>query len=221
MLTKKIIQNNEVIVCGKIASDVLYSHETSGKKFYTSDIKIMRLSERHDMIRLTIPEKILKTISLCNGAYVKVTGQFRSYNMMVEDKSRLILTLFVTGMEILNEFFEWDYENTIYLDGYLCKPPVYRQTPNRTEVTNLLIATNRNYGMSCYIPCICWANNARHAKKFNIGDRFKIKGRIQSKEYTKNYPDGTTEQRVAYEVSIQKIIKIQTDKGVIHVHECI
>lgn len=201
----KNLENNQVTITGEIASEFSYSHELYGEKFYMVDVRVKRLSDSYDIIPMMISDRLLDTSHTCIGLNVKVTGQFRSYNKHEERKARLILTVFVSDIEFLNELNEADHVNEIYLDGYICKEPIYRKTPFGREIADVLLAVNRPYGKSDYIPCICWGRNARYASNFKPGEHYAIWGRIQSREYTKKLEDGSAETRVAYEVSISKM----------------
>ncbi len=137
--------------------------------------------------------------------YIMVNGQFRSYNRHEERKNKLVLSVFAREIEFVDEIGESTKSNQIYLDGYICKEPVYRKTPLGREIADLLLAVNRPYGKSDYIPCICWGRNARFASNFEVGARCAVWGRIQSREYMKKLSDEQLEKRVAYEVSVSKL----------------
>ena len=139
------------------------------------------------------------------GEYIRIGGQFRSYNRHEEKKNRLVLSVFAREVEFLDEEVENAKTNQIFLDGYICKPPVYRKTPLGREIADLLLAVNRPYGKSDYIPCICWGRNARYATTFEIGSHVSVIGRIQSREYVKKLSEDEAERRIAYEVSVCKI----------------
>lgn len=190
---------------GEIISDFTFSHEIYGEGFYMVDVEVSRLSESSDIIPLMVSERLLNVKEDYKGAYISVTGQFRSYNRHEERKNRLVLSVFAREIEFISEVPEGEKTNQIYLDGYICKEPIYRKTPLGREIADLLLAVNRPYGKSDYIPCICWGRNARYASSFQVGSRCVIWGRIQSREYMKKLSEEQVEKRVAYEVSVSKL----------------
>ena len=204
-MTDKVIENNQVIIMGKVVGDFTSSHEIFGEGFYMLDVEVARLSDSCDIIPLMISERLIDVEEDYKGAYVCVSGQFRSYNRHEEKKNRLILSVFVREIEFVEELEESSKTNQIYLDGYICKEPVYRKTPLGREIADVLLAVNRPYGKSDYIPCICWGRNARFAGGFQVGERCEIWGRIQSREYMKKIGEDQLEKRVAYEVSVSKL----------------
>lgn len=204
-MTDKVIENNQVTIMGEIVSSFAYSHEIYGEGFYMVDVKVQRLSDSADIIPLMVSERLIDVTGDYEGYYVKVSGQFRSYNRHEERKNRLVLSVFAREIEFVEEMEESVKSNQIYLDGYICKEPIYRKTPLGREIADLLLAVNRPYGKSDYIPCICWGRNARYASNFNVGDRCLVWGRIQSREYMKKLDEEHLERRVAYEVSVSKL----------------
>lgn len=204
-MTDKVIENNQVTIMGEIISDFTFSHEIYGEGFYMVDVEVSRLSESSDIIPLMVSERLLNVKEDYKGAYINVTGQFRSYNRHEERKNRLVLSVFAREIEFISEVPEGEKTNQIYLDGYICKEPIYRKTPLGREIADLLLAVNRPYGKSDYIPCICWGRNARYASSFQVGSRCVIWGRIQSREYMKKLSEEQVEKRVAYEVSVSKL----------------
>ena len=195
------MQNNRVCLSGKIVSEPVYSHEILGEGFYDLNIAVKRLSGQEDIIPLTVSERLMENESFETGNLIGVIGQLRSYNKMVDNRSKLVLRVFVRELAAVDE----DNPNTIEIDGFVCKQPVYRTTPFKREITDMLIAVNRAYNKSDYIPAIAWGRNARFAGNFQIGDRVQMVGRIQSRVYQKQLEDGTVEERMAYEVSISKL----------------
>ena len=204
-MTDKVIENNQVTMMGEIASDFTFSHEIFGEGFYMVDLKVKRLSDSSDIIPLMISDRLINVKENYEGSNVCVIGQFRSYNRHEEKKNRLVLSVFVREIEFVEETGEGTKTNQIFLDGYICKPPVYRKTPLGREIADLLVAVNRPYGKSDYIPCICWGRNARFAADFTVGGHIQIWGRIQSREYVKKISEEEMEKRVAYEVSVSKL----------------
>ena len=175
------------------------------------DVEVQRLSDSTDIIPLMVSERLMNIEQDFRGVKVMVTGQFRSYNRHEEKKNRLILSVFAREVELVDEIEESAKSNQIYLDGFICKEPIYRKTPLGREIADLLIAVNRPYGKSDYIPCICWGRNARFANSFEVGTRCSIWGRIQSREYMKKISDEMVEKRVAYEVSVNKLDLVDED----------
>ncbi|NBH82209.1 single-stranded DNA-binding protein [bacterium C-53] len=204
-MTDKVIENNQVTIMGEIVSDFAYSHEVYGEGFYMADLLVERLSESSDVIPLMVSERLMDVTQDYKGCCLKASGQFRSYNRHEEKKNRLVLSVFVREVEFLDVIAENAKTNQIFLDGFICKAPVYRKTPLGREIADLLLAVNRPYGKSDYIPCICWGRNARFASTFEVGARAQIWGRIQSREYVKKLSEEETEKRVAYEVSVSKL----------------
>ena len=204
-MSDKIIENNQVTIIGEIAGKFVFSHEVFGEGFYMVDVLVRRLSNSEDQIPLMISERLLDVTQDYTGEYIMVNGQFRSYNRHEEKKNRLVLSVFVRELEFLDEIDENEKTNQIFLDGYICKEPIYRKTPLGREIADLLVAVNRSYGKSDYIPCICWGRNARFAARFEVGVHVQIWGRIQSREYVKRLNEDEVEKRTAYEVSVSKI----------------
>ena len=204
-MADKILENNQVSIVGEIISDFQYSHEVYGEGFYMVEVAVSRLSNFSDYIPLMISERLIDTSQSYIGQKVYVTGQFRSYNRHEELKNRLVLSVFVREIEFIEEETEEMKSNQILLDGYICKDPIYRKTPLGREIADLLVAVNRSYGKSDYIPCICWGRNARFAARFEVGVHVQIWGRIQSREYVKRLNEDEVEKRTAYEVSVSKI----------------
>ena len=194
--------NNKVYLSGTIESEPVFSHELYGEGFYEFTLRVPRLSEQSDVIPITISERLLGEKNLVKGTKISFYGQLRSFNKLVGEKSKLMLTVFV------RDFLDEDEEanpNVTELTGYVCKQPMYRTTPFNREICDLLIAVNRAYDKSDYIPCIAWGRNARFVKEMAVGQKLSLSGRIQSREYTKKLPDGSSEIRVAYELSVNKI----------------
>lgn len=210
-MEKNYLENNKLSLIGKITEEKKFSHEIYGEKFYSFGISVPRLSGNADLIPITISERLFKEDELVIGKNIKVEGQFRSYNSYEQEKNRLILTVFAKDIEIIDEDIdnvEIDKEmktNEVTLVGYICKKPIYRQTPFGREIADVLLAVNRAYNKSDYIPCITWGRNARFCSGMEVGTEVKISGRIQSRKYEKQHEDGTTETRIAYEVSVANL----------------
>ena len=195
------LENNNVELAGVIVSEPEYSHAVYGEQFYKLLLETRRESGVADTIPLMISERLFDCNAKCTGIAVRVAGSFRSYNKHEEGKNHLILSVFVRETEPDAD----EDENEIRLGGYVCKIPVYRKTPLGREIADLLLAVNRPYGKSDYIPCICWGRNARFASAFEVGEHVQILGRIQSREYVKKLSETETQKRIAYEVSVSKL----------------
>lgn len=198
-----LLNNNRASLTGVIETEPAFSHEVFGENFYETFIRVNRLSEQTDLLPMTISEHLIRDYDIKRGDTVSLLGQFRSYNKIEGDKSKLMLTVF--AREIV-PFDENVNPNTIELNGYVCKPAMYRTTPFKREICDMLIAVNRAYNKSDYIPCISWGRNARFAKNLQVGERVSIEGRIQSREYQKVLENGDVVIKTAYEVSVSRII---------------
>lgn len=197
-------QTNYAKISGKILEKPQKSHCVEGENFYEFKIAIERLSKIKDIIPVTVSERLLDGINLSEGLFVEIVGEYRSYNKILNEHSRLVLHLFAKNIDISQE--EKENLNEVCLTGFICKPPVYRKTPFEREICDVLVAVNRqNFHKSDYVPCIMWGRNARFIANQAVGCKISLTGRIQSREYTKQNPDGTTENKTAYEVSCQKI----------------
>lgn len=197
--------NNYLSLVGKITSEKKFSHEIYGESFYIFNLEIPRLSETFDIIPITVSERLILNFNMEIGKKVIVEGQFRSYNSYETEKNRLILTVFakeIAEYEDDNQENEQRVSNEVILNGYICKKPIYRKTPFGREIADVLLAVNRAYNKSDYIPCIAWGRNARFCQNMEVGTEVKIVGRVQSRTYEKKQEDGSVEQRVAYEVSV-------------------
>lgn len=200
------MQNNKVFLTGIIVNEPEFSHSMMGEGFYDFTLAVKRLSGQDDLIPLTISERLMDGPDFHAGAQIGVLGQLRSYNKLVDEKSKLVLRVFVRELAPVDE----SNPNTIELEGFICKPPIYRQTPFKREIADMLLAVNRAYNKSDYIPAIAWGRNARYAGKFQVGEKIHIVGRIQSRVYQKQLEDGVVEDRTAYEVSISKLDVLQS-----------
>lgn len=204
-MTDKLFDNNQVTIAGEVIGGFTFSHEVFGEGFYMMDISVGRLSESKDIIPVMISERLIDVKQDYAGSYVVIEGQFRSYNRQEENRTRLVLSVFAREIQILEELAGEVHPNYIFLDGYVCKPPIYRKTPLGREICDLLLAVNRPYGKSDYVPCICWGRNARFAEGFQVGEHIRLSGRIQSREYQKKISETEVEKRVAYEVSVGRV----------------
>ena len=203
-MTEKILKNNQAVVAGEVVSDFEFSHEVFGEGFYLVKLKVSRLSHSSDIIPLLISERLIDVSQSCVGRFMEARGQFRSYNKHENNRNHLVLSLFVRELEML-DVLDNRKPNMIFLDGYICKEPVYRTTPLGREIADVLLAVNRAYSKSDYIPCICWGRNARYAGNLPVGSRIQLWGRIQSREYQKKISEDNVISRIAYEVSVNKM----------------
>ena len=201
----KTIDNNQATLSGKIISPFRFSHEVFGEGFYLFDLSVARLSDSYDIIPVMASERLLDIHADQIGKYAEINGQFRSYNYHAENKNRLLLSVFAREVTLSDEEPASAKPNSIFLDGYVCKRPIYRKTPLGREIADVLLAVNRPYGKSDYIPCICWGRNARFADSFSVGGHVQLWGRIQSREYQKKLSETEIEQRIAFEVSVSKL----------------
>lgn len=207
-------KNNQAVIEGIIESNFVFNHEVFGERFYLVNVAVRRTSGVYDIVPVMISERLMDVTQNQKGLGVMVSGQFRSYNRHDEDKCRLILSLFAREVEYLTyEESVRATANSVYLEGYVCKKPVYRVTPLGREVADITLAVNRTYGKSDYIPCICWGRNAKFAAELQVGDRLAMHGRIQSRNYIKRYADGREEERTAFEVSVNILEHIRDDEG--------
>lgn len=206
-------ENNYLVLIGKIISDKTFSHEIYGESFYVFNLEVPRLSGNEDIIPITISERLIANFDLTIGRKVVIEGQFRSYNSYENEKNRLVLTVFAKDIIDYKEEQEENVSNEVVLNGYVCKKPIYRKTPFGREISDILLAVNRAYNKSDYIPCIAWGRNARFCENMEVGTEVKVVGRVQSRTYEKKFEDGRIEQRVAYEVSIGSLEVINKEEN--------
>ena len=211
------LENNHLVLVGKVTSDKRFSHEIYGEKFYIFDLAVPRLSGNADIIPITVSERLLSINDLTIDSKITVEGQFRSYNSYENERNKLVLTVFAKDIKFIEdqeaeiEVSKDVVSNEVTLNGYICKKPIYRQTPFGREISDLLLAVNRAYNKSDYIPCIAWGRNARFCENIPVGTEVKIVGRVQSRTYEKKYEDGTVETKVAYEVSVSSLEVVNQD----------
>ena len=205
------LENNHLVLVGKVTSEKRFSHEIYGEKFYIFDLAVPRLSGNADIIPITVSERLLSINDLQIDSKITVEGQFRSYNSYENERNKLVLTVFAKDIKFMEdqeaeiEVSKDVVSNEVVLNGYICKKPIYRQTPFGREISDLLLAVNRAYNKSDYIPCIAWGRNARFCENIPVGTEVKIVGRVQSRTYEKKYEDGRVETKVAYEVSVSSL----------------
>ncbi|MBW6410035.1 single-stranded DNA-binding protein [Clostridium weizhouense] len=206
-----LMLNNKIYLEGKVASELEFSHEMYGEGFYTFDLDVMRLSDSVDRLNITVSERLISNIQLEIGSDIIVEGQLRSYNKFVDGSNKLILTVFARNIEECLERSK--NPNEIFLDGYICKEPIYRTTPFGREIADVLLAVNRAYNKSDYIPTIAWGRNSRFCQTLNVGDNIRVWGRVQSREYQKKVSDTESVKKIAYEVSISKMEKVEGENS--------
>lgn len=197
------VENNKVVVAGTVDSPLEFSHEMFGENFFQFNLSVPRLSDYVDLLPITISERLMGEIELGLGMGIIVEGQLRSYNKFINGNNRLILTVFTK--EVYQRTEAVKNPNQIYLNGFICKEPVYRTTPFNREITDILLAVNRAYGKSDYIPTIAWGRNARFSQHLKVGDNIKVWGRVQSRNYQKKLSEGEVLEKTAYEVSTSKM----------------
>lgn len=205
------IENNQVTLSGEITEEFQFSHEIFDEGFYMTKVTVERVSGTSDIIPIMVSERLVDVKENWAGQFVRIAGQFRSYNKHEENRNKLVLSV------LAREFEVWEddgtirpvEDNSIFLDGCICKEPTYRKTPLGREITDVLLAVNRPYGKSDYIPCILWGRNARYASNFTIGDRAQVWGRVQSREYQKRISETESETRTAFEVSVSRMELIE------------
>lgn len=202
------MNNNKVYVSGEVITEPKFGHEVYGEKFFEFDLKVSRLSDTFDIVPITISEKLMHGNEISVGSKISGNGQFRSYNKLEDGKSKLILTVFIRELTSYNEC---NNPNLIEIVGYVCKEPIFRTTPFKREICDVLLAVNRSYNKSDYLPCIAWGRNARFVKDFKIGDRVIVSGRIQSRLYQKKIGEELV-SRTAYEVSLNRV-ELDRDDG--------
>ena len=210
-MTEKILKNNQAVIAGEIISDFEFNHEVFGEGFYFVKLKVSRLSHSSDIIPLLVSERLIDVKQSHIGQFLEARGQFQSHNKQESDKNRVVLFLFAKEIEMIDSA-ENRNPNEIFLDGYICKEPVYRTTPLGREIADVLLAVNRAYGKSDYIPCICWGRNARYAGNLTVGSRIQLRGRIQSREYQKRIGEGKVVDKVAFEVSASQMEYIEEEE---------
>ena len=206
--------NNIAYVCGIVDDKLELNHEIYGERFYIFTLRIPRLSGIGDNIRVMVSDRLIQDMELNEGDCVEINGQFRSYNSYENGENRLILTVFAKDIvKVDNETI--NNQNSLFLNGYICKEPVYRTTPFGREITDILLAVNRTYNKSDYIPIIAWGRNARYCKNLSIGDNIRIWGRIQSRDYQKKISEEETITKTAYEVSVNKLELVDKNEDII------
>lgn len=198
------IANNKVYMQGIVDTVPELNHAVKDEEFYGFNLTVARLSGQNDIIPIIISKRLIDFYNIKKGDYLAVRGQFRSFNKIENEKRKLILSVFV------KEVCEWDESanpNVIELNGFVCKPVIYRTTPFAREICDVLLAVNRNFNKSDYIPCIAWGNNAQIISQMSVPTNLKIVGRIQSREYMKTVEEGLSPiTKIAYEVSISKLV---------------
>lgn len=196
------VVNNKVYLQGVVASEPNFSHAVKDEEFYTFNLSVRRLSGQCDILPIIVYKKMLDSIKV--GENLALRGQFRSFNKLEQDKRKLVLSVFVKE---ICKFDENANPNVIELNGFVCKPVIYRTTPFSREICDVLLAVNRNFNKSDYIPCIAWGNNAHILSDLSVPSKLKIVGRIQSREYMKVVENNSAPiTKTAYEVSISKLV---------------
>lgn len=216
-MAEGLLSTNKVYIEGIIASELSFSHEMYGEGFYNFNVEVPRLSETADILPITVSERLFASLDMSMGQKIKIEGQLRSYNKFIDGANRLILTIFARDVKPIEEISK--SPNQIFIEGFICKSPIYRTTPFGREITDLLVAVNRPYNKSDYIPAIAWGRNARFSSTLTIGSHIKVWGRVQSREYEKKLTEENSIKKTAYEVSISKMEKAQETEEVETVEE--
>ncbi len=198
-------ENNRVEIAGEVVGEPTLSHAIYGEQFYQFPIRIPRLSCNYDTVNVTISERFFPEITPLPGSFLYIEGQFRSYNNFTDIGNRLVLTIFAKSVTPILDLSEYENPNQIFLSGYICKAPVYRTTPFHREIADILLAVNRFYNKSDYIPCIAWGRNAKFSEGLPVGTHLRIWGRIQSRDYQKRINETEFITKTAYEISISKM----------------
>lgn len=197
------MENNNITISGKIVSDLELSHEVYNEKFYKFYIKSERLSNQEDILPVIISERMIDLDELKEDKNIRIDGQFRSYNEQRENGNKLVLSIFVKGIDFIPDDDSLTQNDANFI-GYVCKNPIYRKTPLGREIADVLIAVNRTYKKSDYIPCILWGRNAKYCENLEVGTKVKVNGRIQSRNYEKKLDENNIIKKTAYEVSVSK-----------------
>lgn len=204
-----LMLNNKIYLEGRVASELTFSHEMYGEGFYTFYLEVLRLSDVKDQLLITVSERLIVGMNITVDSDLVVEGQLRSYNKVVDGVNRLILTVFARNIEFCIE--KSKNPNQIFLDGFICKEPIYRTTPFGREIADMLLAVNRPYSKSDYIPTIAWGRNSRFCRELTVGDNIRVWGRLQSREYQKKLSETEVIKKIAYEVSISKMEKVNRE----------
>ncbi|MBR5547015.1 MAG: single-stranded DNA-binding protein [Clostridia bacterium] len=200
---------NIIHLKGQICQNLQFGHELFGEQFYVTTLRVPRLSGAEDFLPITLSERLLMDSPITNGSELCLEGQLRSYNKVIEGSGRLLITAF--AQKLIDCDSDDENPNRVQLTGALCKPPSYRTTPFGREIADLMLAVNRSYGKSDYIPCITWGRTARYAANLKTGDKVQLVGRFQSRAYQKQLPDGTALNKVAYEVSVSRLSALRPE----------
>ena len=209
----ELLENNKIYIAGSIASSPVFNHQIYGESFYNIVVEVQRLSKQTDMVPVLISSHLLDIDLLKPDTLIEINGQVRSYNNLDKnEKKRLVVNVFAREARILQTLEGIESYNDAFFDSFICKEPNFRITPFGREICDLLIAVNRAYKKSDYIPCICWGRNARYCENMKVGTRLKIWGRFQSREYEKKDHYGNIVTKTAYEVSVIKLEKVEENK---------
>ena len=207
-----LTDSNSVILIGKANDYPVFSHEVFGEGFYIFHFSVLRLSDCYDLIPILISDRLLVPSKIVPGLKLRIEGQFRSYNSKDSIEHKLLLSVFAREVEEITSEEDTKNPNSIELNGFICKKPVFRTTPSGREISDVLLAVNRSYNKSDYLPCISWGRNARYTQSLKVGDNIKVWGRIQSREYQKHKEDGEVFTKVAYEISVSKLVLIENSE---------
>lgn len=193
-------RTNDIIrICGVLAGRPEFSHAGREGAYYKFPLAVRRLSGTDDVINVIAHEELMRALEPDETQRLRVWGEVRSFNNRGAGP-KLVISVLARSMEFTDD----DFENCVMLSGTLCKPPNLRRTPMGREICDLMLAVNRRYGRSDYIPCIAWGIAARNASQWDVGTVIALAGRLQSRVYIKNEND-EVQEKTAFEVSAVEI----------------
>ena len=194
------ISRNIAQLCGVIASAPVFSHSVTGESFYTFPLEVARLSGATDKINIIVRDELMESVALNEAEKLCVKGELRSFNNKSGEGAKLVITVFAKELYLCDD----DDLNEVHLVGTLCKKPNLRMTPMGRDICDLMLAVNRRYGRSDYLPCITWGLKARETAEWDTGTMVTLDGRIQSRSYVK-IVGGDPVEKTAFEVSVTDI----------------
>ena len=205
--SKISMDTNRAELVGSIDSAPVFSHSAYGENFYELPLSVCRRSGAADLLRVILSDRLTMDTPISEGMTIHISGQIRTYNETdASGICRLNIVVFARAIEALDESCR--HENGISLTGFVCKPPIRRTSPLGREICDLMLAANRMYGKSDYIPCIAWGRSAVFASGFPVGTHLSAVGRLQSREYKKRNAEGDVSVRTAYEVSVIRLEEV-------------
>lgn len=197
---EQMLDENRAVLTGTVLAGPEFSHKTYGESFYIITLGVTRKSGYEDCVPLMMSEKLMCGCDITAGEMITVEGQIRTYNRQYDGRNHLMIVIFAKSWEYVNA--DSEMENNVLLEGFVCKETVRRTSPLGRELCDIMLAVNRMYNKSDYIPCIAWGRNAIFAGELNVGDKIYIEGRLQSRKYRKYDENGMPMEKTAYEVSV-------------------